>query len=539
MASFKALLVIFLSLSAAVESAKLNESELRSTIKRAMERCGVPGMGIAILHKNQIVFADGFGKRNKDDPYTLQTVQPIGSLTKAFTATTIGELVAEGKVDWDTTSVSKYLPDFQLKDPILTSQLTFADMLSHHTGFPNNMLSWHKTKDSRRDLIKRLRYVDDIPRKLTTTMNYNNVIYAVAGEAAAHVAGTSYEDLVFDKVIRPLGLNKTGFSPINMKRLHPDNYALPHEAISYEAAEKGQFVVLPLDDIYMAYSPAGDAYSNVLDLVRWGKAVMDLGVVDGKQVLNGTSVEETLKAHTIAYGGRRGTGYGAALTYGFGWLLDSYKGHVFYRHNGATSGFTADLVMFPHDDLVIASTSNIVKVSQIGDYIPLHIADVLFDLPINSTFDWIEEMAVPEVKGYYTAMKQLGQGFLPPQIPNKPATFANNLSAYVGEYADPLFGKFVIGLEKKKDPNTGKEIEVLTYKYNEFASTLEHYHYDAFVATLDDPLLRFRALMTFSADPVKGGEKGGDKKKRPIMRMQIQELPAGTGISKKIFKKRH
>ena len=54
-------------------------------------------------------------------------------MTKAFTATAIGELVAEGKVDWDTTPVSKYLPEFQLKDPILTSQLTFADMLSHRT----------------------------------------------------------------------------------------------------------------------------------------------------------------------------------------------------------------------------------------------------------------------------------------------------------------------------------------------------------------------------------------------------------------------
>lgn len=62
-----------------------------------------------------------------------QTVQPIGSVTKSFTATAVGQLVAEGKVDWDTTPISKYMPDFQLKDPILTSQLTFADLLSHHT----------------------------------------------------------------------------------------------------------------------------------------------------------------------------------------------------------------------------------------------------------------------------------------------------------------------------------------------------------------------------------------------------------------------
>lgn len=60
-------------------------------------------------------------------------MSPIGSLTKAFTATMIGELVAEGKMDWDKTPVNKYLPEFELKDPVLTRELTISDMLSHQT----------------------------------------------------------------------------------------------------------------------------------------------------------------------------------------------------------------------------------------------------------------------------------------------------------------------------------------------------------------------------------------------------------------------
>jgi len=54
-------------------------------------------------------------------------------VTKAFTATAIGELVAEGKMDWDTTPVSQYLPEFELKDQALTAQLTLADLLSHRS----------------------------------------------------------------------------------------------------------------------------------------------------------------------------------------------------------------------------------------------------------------------------------------------------------------------------------------------------------------------------------------------------------------------
>ncbi|KAF9135330.1 hypothetical protein BGW39_003437 [Mortierella sp. 14UC] len=459
-----------------------------------MRRCGVLGMAVAVLHKNELVFAEGFGKRNKDDPYTIDTVRPIGSLTKALTAMAIGELVAEGKVDWDTTPVSKHLPEFKLKDPIFTSQLTFVDILSHRTNMPNSAINWHNSKEPRRELIKRLRYTDGIPRKLGVTTNYSNIMYAVAGEAAARVAGTSYEDLVLNKVIRSLGLKNTGFSQPTMTSLHSNNYAMPHEALTYEAAVKGEFMTIPLNGIYVSYAPAGDAYSNVLDLVRWGKAVMNLGKVDGKQVLNDTAVEETLKAHILMYNGRRGPEYGATLTYGLGWLQDSYKRAVFYRHN------------LPKDN--------------------------------NSNIDWVEEIAVSEIRTYYSTARKSAQGFLPPKVPNKPATFANNLRDYIGEYSDPQFGTFVIGLETQTtNSSTEAKKEVLTYKYNEFTSTLGHYHYDGFVATLDDALLKFRALITFYADPVSGGEKG-DKKKRPIARMQIQELPAGEGISKKVFKRR-
>ncbi|KAF9135331.1 hypothetical protein BGW39_003438 [Mortierella sp. 14UC] len=534
----KSLLVTILSLSVAVEAAALNKPELRQTIERAMRRCGVPGMAVAVLHKNELVFAEGFGKRNKKDPYTVETVQPIGSVTKAMTATAIGELVAEGKVDWDTTPVTKYLPEFKFKDPILTSQLTFVDLLSHRTGMPNVMINWH-IGESRRDLIKRLRYMDGIPRKLGVTAQYNNIMYAVAGEAAAKVAGTSYEDLVLNKVIRPLGLKNTGFSQPTMRKLHPDNYAMPHEALSYEQAEKGEFKTIPLEETYLTYAPAGDAYSNVLDLTRWGKVVMELGKVDGKQVLNDTAIEETLKAHTIMYNGRRGPANGAALTYGMGWMQDSYKGAVFYRHDGALSGYTSDLIVYPDHDLVIASVSNIVGIYQIANYLPKIISETLLDLPKDSSsnIDWIEEIAVPQVKAYYAATAELAQGFLPPKVPNKPATFANNLRAYAGEYSDPQFGTVTIGLETQSTNSSTGAKEVLTFKYSVFNSTLEHYHYDAFVATLENPMVRTKALITFSADPVSGREKE-DKKKRPIARMQIQELPLAMGISDKVFKRR-
>ena len=75
-------------------------------------------------------------------------------MTKAFTATTIGELVAEGKLDWDTTPVNKYLPEFELKDPLLTSQLTFVDLLSHRSVSPRDLHSAKKESNFSRLMMQ-------------------------------------------------------------------------------------------------------------------------------------------------------------------------------------------------------------------------------------------------------------------------------------------------------------------------------------------------------------------------------------------------
>ncbi|KAG0277916.1 hypothetical protein BGZ97_009815, partial [Linnemannia gamsii] len=105
----------------------------REAMELARNKTGLPGMSVAVLHKGKLIFAEGFGKRNRNDPVTAETLMPIASMTKAVTAATIGELVAEGKLDWDTTPVSQYVPEAQFGDPILTSELTLVDYLSHRS----------------------------------------------------------------------------------------------------------------------------------------------------------------------------------------------------------------------------------------------------------------------------------------------------------------------------------------------------------------------------------------------------------------------
>ncbi len=91
----------------------------------------MPGVAIAIVKDDRIVFAKGYGVRelNKPAPVDEQTLFAIGSSSKAFTAASIAMLVDQGKLKWDDPA-TKYLPGFQLFDPYSTRELTVAILLS-------------------------------------------------------------------------------------------------------------------------------------------------------------------------------------------------------------------------------------------------------------------------------------------------------------------------------------------------------------------------------------------------------------------------
>ncbi|KAF9572598.1 hypothetical protein EC968_009670 [Mortierella alpina] len=482
------------------QHAEKYRTSLYNAIEKARLECGIPGMSVAVLSKGEFVFAEGFGKRNQQgDPFNAATICPIGSVTKSFTATAIGEMVAEGKLDWDTTPVNNYLPEFELKDPRLTSQLTFVDLLSHRSVGLGNLPIVKKERDCstlltcpepRIESIKRLRHAE-FKSKLGSKMNYSNAMYTVAGEAAARVAGMSYEDVVREKVIKPLGLDNTGFSQAEMKDRF-SNHAMPFSVASFEDAQKGNYKAEELEEVYMTLAPAGDMYSNVLDLAKWGRIIIKDGELDGKQVLNKESVQETLKPQTIINGSRRGPEFPPMLNYGLGWILDSYKGRAIYKHTGnLPSHFSCRLIMFPDDDLVIAQLYNHMY-NVLGNHIQFHIADEILDLP--RTHTWMLGEAVEETKAFYNglAKQTSGDGKVPKCIPSQAPV--HPLEAYTGDYFHPLFGELSVLLDLDED---GKNKERLLLCRRGACDPMEHLHFEQFVVPFADITGVFKAVVTF------------------------------------------
>src|ERR1700730_8649094 len=94
-------------------------------VRQIMQEWQVPGAAIALITGTEVLFCQGFGKRDLERNLlvTPQTLFPIASCSKAFTAMTLAMLVDEGKLDWDTP-VCHYLPFFKLADPFISERLT-------------------------------------------------------------------------------------------------------------------------------------------------------------------------------------------------------------------------------------------------------------------------------------------------------------------------------------------------------------------------------------------------------------------------------
>src|SRR5262245_21183833 len=152
-----------------------NLNGLESFVEQVMKDWSVPGIAVAIVKDGHIVYAKGFGARdqNKGLKVTTDTLFAIGSCSKAFTATAMGILVDERKLDWDKP-LRDYLPDFKLYDSYATEHIRPRDLVTHQSGLPRHDMMWYGSPLSRRELYERLQYLEP-SMPLHAKFQYNNL----------------------------------------------------------------------------------------------------------------------------------------------------------------------------------------------------------------------------------------------------------------------------------------------------------------------------------------------------------------------------
>jgi hypothetical protein len=181
--SFAVALSISIAVAPALATAQRPDlAAFDAYVTRAVKAWDVPGLAIAVVSGDSVLFAKGYGVRSlgRPEPVDAHTRFSIGSTTKAMTALALLMAADSGAVALDAP-VQRYLPALQLYDPVMTREMTVRDLLTHHTGLPGSDQLWYGTDASTDEIIRRMRWLQPAT-SFRNSYAYQNVQYAMAGE---------------------------------------------------------------------------------------------------------------------------------------------------------------------------------------------------------------------------------------------------------------------------------------------------------------------------------------------------------------------
>lgn len=436
-------------------------------VAKAVKDWEVPGLAIAVVKDDKIVFAKGYGVRElgKPAPVTDRTLFAIGSTTKAFTAATLAILVDEGKLKWDD-SPTKYLAGFRLYDPYVTREMTVRDLLTHRLGLDRGDLLWYASPYDRAEVLNRVRYLKPAS-SMRSRYGYQNIMFLAAGQIVPSITGREWDDFVRERIFVPLGMTATGTS---VRTLASSNdVATPHARLD----DKVQPVAWRnIDNI----APAGSINSNVFEMAQWIRLQLGQGVFEGKRLISTAAMKEM---HTPQIVQRIGGSTERLFPeihfsmYGLGWGMNDYRGRKTLTHGGGIDGMAALVAMMPEEKVGVVLLTNINGSSPNSA-----LAYKVFDAFLGGRDrDWsselLRDLKTQQEQARATAAKAEADRVkgTSPSLP---------LEKYAGEYENEMYGPAKIMFEN------GKLVAQIGPNY---VGELEHWNYDTFRVTWRDRMM--------------------------------------------------
>ncbi len=432
--------------------------KIDAAVERSMRLWSVPGVAVAVVRRDELVHARGYGVRElgRDERVTPRTVFAIGSTTKAFTAAAVAMLVDEGRMSWDDP-VRKHIEFFRLYDSLADQAVTLRDLMSHRTGLSRNDVLWYDSPWSREELLRRLAYIKP-SQPFRSVWQYNNLMFSAAGYAAGKAAGTTWEELVQKRIFDPLNMSEASFHVAEAQK--STDHATPHSL-----GAEGKREAVPwraLDNI----GPAGAINSNVTDLSKWVRMQLNGGVFEGRRLVSAKNMSEMHTPQMAMRPGDWGRSYNPEthqMTYGLGWTLHDYRGRHLVSHGGAIDGFRANITLIPDEKLGIILLANLGQ-ENMPEALRFVLIDILLGLP---TRDWDTELREhfrKESADSDAAARKMVDARRKDTQPSL------DLASYTGEFLDPGYGTVKITLEQRR----------LMLAWSNYRSALDHFHFDTF-----------------------------------------------------------
>lgn len=428
--------------------------QIRTAVEEERSRFGAPGCAVLVVREGEVLLAGGFGSRNVDAglPVTAQTLFPIGSSTKTFTAALCASLVDEGVLEWDRP-LRDYLPGFRLQDPIASQLLSARDCLSHRSGLPRHDMIWYADDGTmtRDDLINALPYLPP-SKPFREAWQYNNLLYTTIGHLAGRLSGSSYEEAIRARLLDPLGMPRTNFlvGEVEKDADHARPYVLtPGEDAPHEVP----FVSLDLA------GPAGNINSCVEEMASWVLTLLGQGV-HGRSPLLSAAVLGDLRLPTMPLP-QVEESIATQVGYGLAHVLEDYRGHRVAHHGGNIDGFSSQVTCIPSAGIGVVVLTNL-HATPLRDALPYRLFDLLLDLDARPHGERLHAQHAAMVSGMEQAKEaRESKGLLA----------VRPLTDYVGRYAHPGYGAITVRLE-------GAELRA-TYKGLP-EGRLEHRHLEVF-----------------------------------------------------------
>jgi CubicO group peptidase (beta-lactamase class C family) len=456
-------------------------------VKDARRHWDVPGVAVAIVRNDEVIYLKGFGVRElgSDQTVTPDTLFPLASCTKSFTTTAMALLVDEGKMTWDDP-VRKHVPYFRLADPLANAQVTLRDLITHRTGVGGHDLLWYRSPWTQEEIIRRVGLVQP-DRPFRTTFLYQSTMFLTAGHAVAAAAKTSWADFVQQRLFDPLGMKSANFT--TSAALKAPDHASPHRRDG-----QGRIGVIPWYPIEVP-DPAGSINASARDLAQWLRFQLGDGTFAGKRLVSAANLKETHTPQIV----QRLEGPAAALnpdtnlmSYGMGWVIQDYRGHQLVSHGGAIDGFRTHFTLVPREKLGLVLLNNLHR-THMNLALSNSLVDLLLGLPKK---DWNAYVSGVVKKDQEEAARRVEERLSKRQHGTRPS---RELSAYTGSYEEPAYGTVRVTLESGS----------LVWRWNSFTCPLHHFHFDTFLAQ-DEFLGHPDVAFTLGADGQVAGMRVGE-----------------------------
>jgi CubicO group peptidase (beta-lactamase class C family) len=427
-------------------------SGLDTEIENVLKAYNAAGLSIAIVENNKTIYSKGFGFRDLENklPVTSNTIFPIGSITKSFTASLLGILENQNQLSLKDKP-SLYIPKIQFYNDKMDNLITIEDLLSHKSGIGSVDGTYILfPADKRENLMPRLKYLKP-NGAIKDSWVYSNLGYIIAGTIVEKTTNESWEKNIQDKILKPLNMNSSSISITEM--IKSNNYSFGY-GLSKKQTQKVLFSELNND------KPGGAINSTTNDMANWMTTWLNNGTFQTKEILPKSYIQEATSIKAIDNGSPPEIGDPNVYTfgYGYGWKINSSNGHYKVHHGGNVSGFSSQLVMYPTDNLGIVVLTN-----QHNSILPYIIADIVTNRMLKMKRTEWNKYPV-KVSDIYLTNKDI-KGI---NTEKKPT---HSLTDYCGKFSNLGFGTFEIINE-----NNNLYAVFADYKFR-----LEHQYYDIFL----------------------------------------------------------